>query len=99
VTPGGLTDRWLADYPNFFADLSAGSGANALSRDEEHARAFLLRHQDKLMFGSDCQDVDGLDNRCVGTKQLAMIRRLVSDPKVRRKILSGNARRIIRIKG
>lgn len=97
VTPGGLTDRWLADYPNFYADLSAGSGANAFSRDEEHARAFLHRHQDKLIFGSDCQDVDGRDSRCVGTKQLAMIRRLVTDPAVRRKILSGNARRIIRI--
>jgi len=45
VTPGGLTDRWLADYPNFFANLSAGSGANALARDEDHAREFLKRHR------------------------------------------------------
>src|SRR4030095_15765689 len=26
VTPGGLTDRYLTEYPNFFGDLSAGSG-------------------------------------------------------------------------
>ena len=26
VTPGGLTDRWLSDYPNMYADMSAGSG-------------------------------------------------------------------------
>ena len=33
VTPGGLTDRYLSDYPNMYGDLSAGSGLNAL-----HAR-------------------------------------------------------------
>ncbi|MDX2032694.1 MAG: amidohydrolase family protein [Blastocatellia bacterium] len=98
VAPGGLTDRWLADYPNFHADLSAGSGANAFARDEEHARGFLLRHQDKLMFGSDCQDVDGKDERCVGTKQLAMVRRLVADSRVREKILYRNASRLLRIR-
>ena len=27
VTPGGLTDRLLSDYPNMFGDLSAGSGS------------------------------------------------------------------------
>ncbi len=26
VTPGGLTDRYLSDYPNLYGDLSAGSG-------------------------------------------------------------------------
>lgn len=97
VTAGGLTDRWLADYPNFFADLSAGSGANAFARDEEHAVGFLLRHQDKLMFGSDCQDVDGKDERCVGVKQLAMLQRLVVDRRVRRKILYDNAHRLLKI--
>jgi len=97
VTAGGLTDRWLSDYANFYADLSAGSGANAFARDEEHAVGFLLRHQDKLMFGSDCQDVDGKDERCVGVKQLAMVRRLVVDRRVRRKILWENARRVIRL--
>ena len=97
VTMGGLTDRWLSDYGNFFADLSAGSGANAFARDEEHAIGFLQRHQNKLMFGSDCQDVDGRDERCVGVKQLAMLRRLVPDQRVRRKILWENARRVIRL--
>lgn len=98
VTPGGLTDRWLADYPNFHADLSAGSGANAFTRDEEHARGFLLRHQNKLMFGSDCQDVDGKDERCVGAKQLATLRKLVADPKVLEKILHRNASRLLKIR-
>lgn len=52
VTPGGLTDQWLTHYPNFHADLSAGSGLNALTRDKEHARGFLDRHQEQLLFGS-----------------------------------------------
>jgi hypothetical protein len=56
VTAGGLTDRYLADYPNMFGDLSAGSGLNALTRDEDFTRGFLERHQDKLLFGSDCSD-------------------------------------------
>jgi len=97
VTAGGLTDRWLSDYANFYADLSAGSGANAFARDEEHAVGFLLRHQNKLMFGSDCQDVDGKDDRCVGVKQLAMLKRLVADRRVRRKILYENARRLLKV--
>jgi hypothetical protein len=41
VAPGGLTDRYLADYPNLYADMSAGSGLLALTRDEEHTTAFL----------------------------------------------------------
>ncbi|MDQ2900182.1 MAG: amidohydrolase, partial [Acidobacteriota bacterium] len=35
VTPGGITDRLLSDYANMFGDLSAGSGLNALRRDED----------------------------------------------------------------
>ena len=29
VTPGGITDRLLSDYPNMYGDLSAGSGLNS----------------------------------------------------------------------
>ncbi len=56
VTAGGLTDRYLSDYANMYGDLSAGSGLNALTRDEAFTRDFLTRHQDKLLFGSDCSD-------------------------------------------
>jgi uncharacterized protein len=59
VKPGGLSDRLLSDYGNLYADLSANSGNNALSRSPEFTAAFLLRHQDKLMFGSDCNCLDG----------------------------------------
>ena len=33
IKRGGLTDKWLGDYPNLFADMSANSGNNAMSRD------------------------------------------------------------------
>lgn len=97
VTPGGLTDRYLSDYPNLFGDLSAGSGQNALKRDEEHAREFLKRHQDKLLFGSDCTDSDGRLPKCIGTGTLELLRRLAPDEIALRKILYGNALRILRL--
>lgn len=98
VTAGGLTDKLLADYPNIYGDLSAGSGLNALLRDEEHARAFLQRHQDKLMFGSDCQDEDTQSEKCTGIRCLAALRRLSPSSEVTRKILYENARRVLKIK-
>jgi predicted TIM-barrel fold metal-dependent hydrolase len=97
VTPGGITDRLLADYPNMYGDLSANSGLNALLRDEEHARAFLERHQDKLMFGSDCDDRVGEGQACIGARQLATIRRLAPGAAVERKILHDNAARLLRL--
>ena len=96
VIPGGLTDRLLTDYPNMYGDLSAGSGLNALLRDEDHARQFLARHQDKLMFGSDCDDRAGQGEACSGAKCLAAIRRLAPKEAVG-KILHGNATRVLRI--
>jgi uncharacterized protein len=97
VTPGGITDRLLSDYPNMFGDLSAGSGLNSLLRDEEHARAFLKRHQDKLLYGSDCNDRDGQGDGCIGAKGLAAVRRLAPTKEVERKILYKNARRVLKL--
>jgi predicted TIM-barrel fold metal-dependent hydrolase len=97
VTAGGMTDRLLSDYPNIYGDLSAGSGLNALLRDEDHAREFLKRHQDKLMYGSDCNDLVAEGEKCSGSRQLATLRRLVTDRKIRQKILSENASRVLKI--
>lgn len=97
VTPGGITDRLLADYPNMYGDLSAGSGLNSLLRDEEHARGFLERHQDKLVYGSDCDDRVGEGAACSGSQCLAAIRRLAPNAGVVSKILHGNATRLLRI--
>lgn len=98
VTPGGITDRLLSDYANMYGDLSAGSGLNSMRRDEDHAREFLMRHQDKLMFGSDCTDITGEGEKCLGAQILAAVRRLAPDPKMQRKIFHQNAMRIIKVK-
>ncbi len=96
VTPGGLTDKYLSDYPNMFGDLSAGSGRNALTRDEEHAAAFLEKHQDKLCYGTDCADPEGSGEKCSGSQTQAIVKRLLTDPVAQRKVFSSNARRVIR---
>ena len=97
VTPSGISDRLLSDYPNMFGDMSAGSGHNALVRDEAHAVEFIKRHQDKLIYGSDCNDLIGRGPSCIGARTIGIIRRLVTDRKIQDKLFSGNARRIIRI--
>lgn len=96
VTDGGLTTRYLSDYENIYADTSAGSGLFFMKRDEEYAANFLQRFQDKIMFGSDCWDVEASGPNCHGTNGIAEIRKLV--PKeVSRKILYGNASKLFKI--
>jgi predicted TIM-barrel fold metal-dependent hydrolase len=97
VTPGGLTDRYLSHYPNMYGDLSAGSGLNALTRDEDFARDFLKRHQDKLVYGSDCSDPEGSGPKCQGAQTIATIRRLAADKMIERKLLYGNAKKLFRL--
>jgi predicted TIM-barrel fold metal-dependent hydrolase len=97
VTAGGLTDHYLSDYPNMFADMSAGSGLNALTRDEEHARGFLERHQDKILYGSDCLDHFGRGAECQGAQTIAAIRKLAPSKAIERKILFENAKKLFRL--
>lgn len=97
VTRGGLTDRYLSDYSNMYGDLSAGSGLNALTRDEDFTRDFLTRHQDKLVYGSDCSDLDGTGPKCQGAQTIAAIRRLAASHAIERKLLHGNAKRLFRL--
>jgi len=110
IVRGGVTDGWLADYPNLFGDLSANSGNNAMSRDPEFTRAFLARHQDKLLFGSDCGCSDGhgggvsqnnnpaaarMTGKCVARETLTLLKRSTS-PEVFQKLTWGNAQRLLR---
>ncbi len=97
VTPGGITDRLLADYPNMFGDHSAGSGLNFLTRDPDFAAGFLARHQDKLLFGSDCDDHLGRGPTCQGAQILLNLRKLAADKTVERKILYQNARKLLKL--
>jgi len=102
VNPGGLTDRLLADYPNIYGDLSAGSGRNAITREADFARGFVERHQDKLVWGSDCPcpDAKGTgrsDHKCVAATCLAALKNLAPSDEVYKKITWGNGAKILGI--
>jgi len=111
IVRGGVTDTWLADFPNLFGDMSANSGNNAMSRDPEFTADFLKRHQDKLIFGSDCGCTDGhgggvsqgnnptaarMAGKCVARETLGLLKRSAS-PDVFQKIVWGNAHTLLRI--
>jgi uncharacterized protein len=111
IKPGGLTDRLLSDYPNLYGDLSANSGNNALTRDPDFTPSFLFRHQDKLLFGSDCSCTDGhgggisqannpaaarLAGKCVARETLTILKKFAS-PAVFRKLTWENAHAVYRI--
>jgi len=56
VTPGGKVVKMLREYENLYGDLSAQSGYNALHRDTDFAREFLLEFQDRLLYARDYFD-------------------------------------------
>ena len=43
----------LRNYENLYCDFSAGSGANALMRDREHAARFIEEFSDRVLYGCD----------------------------------------------
>ena len=43
----------MRTYPNLYADISAQSGFNAISRDKEFGVRFLTKFQDRILFGTD----------------------------------------------
>lgn len=60
VTPGGRLPQLLETYPNLYCDLSANSGGYAIMRDEPFGLSFLEKFQDRLMFGTDMNNVDAV---------------------------------------
>ena len=56
VLPGGKLIDMLRKYPNLYCDISAGSGCNALSRDPEFAKKFLVEFQDRVLYARDYFD-------------------------------------------
>ena len=53
IKRAGRLCKLLEKYPNFYGDLSAGSGFNAVSRDPEFGYGFLQKFNKKLFFGTD----------------------------------------------
>ena len=97
VMPGGLTDKYLANYKNMFGDLSAGSGLNALIRDEDHTKEFFERHQDQLLYGSDCADTIGRGPGCQGSRTIAAVRRNSKTKAIERKLLFANSKKLFKL--
>lgn len=85
----GAVERLLASYPNAYADLSAGSAWNAVTRDEEYGKWFLNEFKDKLIFGTDL---------CVYDMEMPMIAHLRSgilSPEAYEKIARLNALKVM----
>ena len=53
VVAGGRLPALLDSHANLYLDLSAGSGQFALERDPEHAKGFLARYADRVLFARD----------------------------------------------
>ncbi len=63
VAPGGAVPRLMRQHANLWADISAGSGHNALTRDPGVGLEFLDEFQNQLMFGTDScarRDLNGV---------------------------------------
>ena len=91
VTPGGAADRLLGDYPNLYADISAGSGHNGLTRDPAFTEGFLSRHWRKLLFGTDFFWVG------YSPPQIEWMAHASMPAEWRHAIAEGNARRLLRL--
>lgn len=91
VAPGGAVDRLLAEYDNLYADLSAGSGYNAMTRDPEFTQGFIERHWRKLLFGTDIVGVND------PLPQVRWLRELDVAAEVRAAMADGNARRLLKL--
>ena len=53
ITENGTLFSLFEKYQNLNADLSAGSGLNMLQRHSDGGREFIVRFQDRLLFGRD----------------------------------------------
>jgi hypothetical protein len=111
IARGGITDKWLSDYPNLFGDLSANSGNNMLTRDPSFTADFLKRHRSKLIFGSDCSCKDGhgggisqagnpggarLEGKCVARETLTVLKANAT-PELFRTIVWENGHRVYKL--
>lgn len=57
----GKLIRLLDKYPNLYAEISAESGYNAITRDKDFGLRFLERFHKKILYGTDYHDRRHLD--------------------------------------
>ena len=93
VAGEGRVVELMRRYPNLHGDLSANSGYNAVSRDEEFGARFLEEFQDRLYFGTDICSPN------TPAPLAGYLIRLRDDGKVSpecfRKVARGNAERLL----
>lgn len=85
VITGGKIIEMLRKYPNLYCDMSAGSGHNALARDPEFAKEFLIEFQDRVLYARDYFD----------NIHQELLNSLGLPEAVLEKIYSGNALRLV----
>lgn len=85
IKSGGALVRMMREYPNLYADNSAGSGHNALTRDRDFGRDFILEFQDRILYARDM-----FDNR-----HREMFESFDLPADVREKIFSKNALKLV----
>lgn len=61
VVEKGKAVQLLEKYPNLYADISANSGVNALTRDEKFGIRFVRKFCSKLLYGTDCYNSKHLE--------------------------------------
>ncbi len=87
VVGEGAIVRMLRQYPNLYCDISAGSGHNALARDPEFTRGFLVEFADRVLYGRDA----------FGNIHQPLIDSLGLPDEVREKIYYKNTARLLRL--
>lgn len=93
----GPCDRLLSNHPNLYADLSAGSGARALTKNKAITAKFMIKHRKKLLFATDCGWWSFKPNT-KAAPQFGLMLELDIPEDVKADIYSGNAKRLLNFK-
>ena len=98
IKPGGKMLKILRKYRNVYADISAFSGLNALSRDKNFSRKFLENFQNQILYGTDfpCLASDG-SQFGPNKKHLNLLKNLGLSKTVFEKIVFKNAEKILKL--
>ena len=94
VTPSGISDRLLSDYPNMLATCRPAPGITRSSAMKPTQSISTAPGQVDLR--SDCNDLIGRGPSCIGARTIESFA-VSSGSKIQDKLFSGNACRIIRI--
>lgn len=97
VKKEGSLIRLLRTYPSLYADISAQSGFNAISRDKGFGVRFLTEFQDRILFGTDVC-FGGSEGRMT---HLSYLRDLLAEELIDRevfdKITGANAQKLLQL--